>query len=439
MKMTRRVGWVLCLLGGLGLVLTGCSKSSNQVPVEPIPKVDPYAPCTDPQTCCALEDLRCEGDGPDGRTVCTCEGLWDCSINPDKCTTEAPVPDGGGEWDCTWTEFAYSCDKEGSEDQPPVGGGDWNCTWVAQESSWHCVKTEPPNPSNKPQGTAVWDCVVDNETGQVVCEREPGDEVPPTGGGEWECKEVEGVRTCIQTDDDGGLPDGTGSWKCNRVNMGGVIVWVCYGEVPSGSPPPGGEGDWDCEKVSSGAEFDLYKCVQRDVGEQPEGSADYSCYKGTEFGGTICEEVDKPPVPVPGVGDACIPGTMVWCDGLQYCGWGQVTCLPDGTWPTREVNGLQVLDCQELESGHRPNTVCACFHFYFNASCCERPDCVVPDGSLGQICPKSEGGLCDYCNPREPECKDSSAYCVVTNSMETFCGQACGVDADCPANYRCLQ
>ncbi|MBW2731125.1 MAG: hypothetical protein JRH20_01960, partial [Deltaproteobacteria bacterium] len=37
------------------------------------------------------------------------------------------------------------------------------------------------------------------------------------------------------------------------------------------------------------------------------------------------------------------------------------------------------------------------------------------------------------------ECKDSSAYCVVTNSMETFCGQACGVDADCPANYRCLQ
>lgn len=120
---------------------------------------------------------------------------------------------------------------------------------------------------------------------------------------------------------------------------------------------------------------------------------------------------------------------------MQYCGWGQVICGPDGKWK-RKLFGFGPIDCQELPDGRRPKTMCACFHTYFNAECCETPDCMVPQGQNGQICPKSAGKLCDYCNPMNPEC--TVGKCVVTNSNETFCGQDCGGGQSCPQGYKCM-
>jgi hypothetical protein len=144
----------------------------------------------------------------------------------------------------------------------------------------------------------------------------------------------------------------------------------------------------------------------------------------------------RPPLP-PG---SCLPGERMWCDGLQYSSWGQVACDPaTEKWRTKTTSSGQiVLDCQELASGERPNTFCACYHFYFNPACCEHQDCVVPPGSKGQICPPSHGGLCDYCNPQKPECTEPKARCVVTNSHETYCASFCSATEPCPPGYLCL-
>ena len=406
-------------------------------------------PCTDPMKCCAPEEMVCTGDPETGGVICTCDKLWDCSLNPNKCEQPAPNPPGGGDWDCTWSEFKYVCEKSGEKGDPPGGGG-WTCSWDGNEFKWVCTKDgPPPNPNNNPGGTNVWDCKVIGD--KLVCEKDGGTAPPPTGGGTWTCKDATGKVCqpgsgpgckCVKTDNGGGLPPGGGNWKCNKVNMGGIMTWVCYGEVPPGGSPPGGNG-WDCTKVGTQNQNELWKCVKPDEpGDTPPGGGHFSCAKGTEFNGTICEEVDKPPTPptpYPKPGEKCVPGTKMWCDGLQYCGWGQVTCKPDGSWPTKSVNGKQIIDCQELTSGARPNTVCACYHFFFNPACCERPDCMVPQGSQGQICPKSPGKLCDYCNPQKKDCTEPGGFCLVTNTMETFCGKGCTIDGDCPKDFRCIK
>jgi len=137
---------------------------------------------------------------------------------------------------------------------------------------------------------------------------------------------------------------------------------------------------------------------------------------------------------------SCQPGERRWCDGLQYDGYGQVACDPaTGRWREKMgPNGQAVLDCVELANGERPNTVCACYHFFFSPACCERPDCVLLPGESGAICPASKGQLCDYCNPQKPECKESGAQCVITNSYETFCARACSSDEPCPPGYQCM-
>jgi len=106
---------------------------------------------------------------------------------------------------------------------------------------------------------------------------------------------------------------------------------------------------------------------------------------------------------------------------------------------TDPKTGKQVLDCEELPNGARPNTVCACYFFYFNKDCCETPDCVVPPGSNGQICPASKGGYCDYCNPQNSECTGAGTKCVVTPKAETFCGKDCTGGKACPAGSLCTQ
>ena len=438
------VGWgagltaLLLIIAGVGCTQSLSQRSTDAGIAGDATGGDPFAACTDPQRCCPLEELRCEGDGPDGLIFCTCDGLWDCSVNPNKCEAEQPIP-GGGTWDCYWTEFQYSCTQGGTEANPPPGGGRWTCVWSGSESLWRCNRNETPNPSNLPQGAGAWRCEVDAENGRLVCERKEGSTPPPTGGGEWDCVERDGHQECTRKDDNGGLPPGGGTWRCSRIDVGGQLAWVCHAEVPKGDTPPGG-GGWNCERISGDAEMDIYRCVKPEgSGDTPPGGGNWACSRGTEFNGTRCVEVKDKPVPVPKPGDVCVPGTRMWCDGLQYCGWGQVTCKPDGSWPTTTVSGRTVVDCQELASGERPNTTCACYHFYFNAACCERQDCLVEPSAKGQLCPKSAGALCDYCNPQKPECKGAGAYCLVTNSMETFCGQACAGPSDCPANYKCVE
>ena len=140
--------------------------------------------------------------------------------------------------------------------------------------------------------------------------------------------------------------------------------------------------------------------------------------------------------------DPCTPGVKMWCEGLAFSGWGQVTCGTDGKWATKLVNGKTAFDCRETSDGRRPTGRCACYHFYFNAMCCEQPSCFVPAGSSGQLCPASPGKLCDYCNPTKPECSETGGRCIVTNSYETFCGRACSKanpqTNPCPTGYTCM-
>jgi hypothetical protein len=429
--------------GGACVVDNDCPV--GEICVDGACEVDPYAPCTDPEKCCPADKKKCYGD-PDKGIICTCSDLWDCSKNPDKCDQDMPTPDGTNDWECTWSEFKYTCTKKGDKNTPPTGDSDWDCTYNEQEFKWECTKHPVPNPSNSPDGTAVWKCVVDNENNKLVCTKTGSSSTQPQGSGTWDCKDTtgDGVKNqCTKVDDNQGLPPGGSSWKCHKVVQNGKTVWVCYGETPQGGTPPGGSG-WVCAKVKTEFGKDIWKCERKeDSGDYPPGGGWWSCYKGSEFGGTKCEKVDQPPTapgPTPTPGQKCLIDEKMWCDGLVYCGWGQVDCDPaTGTWRTITKNGKEMLDCSEdMAGGKVPNTVCACYHYFFNPSCCERPDCIVPPGTSGQVCPKSNGGLCDYCNPLKPECKESGAKCIVTNAHETFCGKHCPTGTECPAGYTCM-
>ncbi|MCC6749590.1 MAG: hypothetical protein IT371_18135 [Deltaproteobacteria bacterium] len=420
----------------------------------PNPDSDPFAPCTDPLKCCPASELKCTGS-PDRGVICSCKNLWNCDLNQSKCTQHTPVPPGGGgDWKCTWNEFSYKCKGSGdTSGNPPPGGGGWTCK-PDSEKGWECTYDYPPNPANKPDGAGKWICVAG--AAQLTCERKepppttttPPGTTPPPGGGVWKCEtNAEGKKVCTKQDDNGGLPPGGGTWRCHEGTEGGKKVKVCVGDLPAGSPPPGG-GGWTCKQVANSP--DSWICT-RPIGtnDVPPGGGYWSCKSGTEFGGTKCSQVDQPPTPpgpYPKPGEKCVPGRKMWCDGLQYCGWGQITCKPDGSWPTRVVNGKSVLDCQELASERRPDNLCGCFHFYFNPVCCESPDCIVPENPPAvPFCTTKQkeleaagkwGQLCSFCDPRKPACQNGGR-CIITNSMETFCGSACSGNS-CPTGFSCL-
>ena len=218
---------------------------------------DPFAPCIDPVKCCSAADTVCWGD-PDKGTICKCTGLWDCSKNPDKCEQDKPVPPGGGSWTCTWQELSYVC--KGAK-APPAGGG-WKCVYNPAEGKWVCTHT-PPNPTNKPGGTSVWKCTVDNELNKITCQKgttKPDAGAPPPpppppkkeqncadgvdndGDGLVDCKDPDcncqppacpsGTECCDGIDNDG---DG-------KIDEGNVC-----GGIPEGQPcPPGAFQACDC-------------------------------------------------------------------------------------------------------------------------------------------------------------------------------------------------
>jgi hypothetical protein len=409
--------------------------------------------------CCKPEELVCRGD-PDGQTVCTCHRSWDCDSNlsPEKCTqSPADTPDGKQGWSCQVKGALEQCTRPGS-DLPP-GKNSWTC----KQAGGKVVCTRP---TNTPNGSTGWDCSYAGEL--KVCNKNKGSKqdsdvpppkldgappppppppyqdaappppppppgkdsgppppkpdqgVPPTG---WSCsKGPNGENICKKSG--GGLPGGNGDFKCYW-NSGTI---TCEG---SSSSPPGGAG-WTCVKHDG---VGGWRCTKKvGSGDMPPGGGKWSCTSSTSQGGTTC--VQAPP-PKPGA--ECLPGTKKWCDGHSYCGWGIVTCGPDGKWK-RKFNLKTFkweLDCWEPADGRRPNTQCACYFFYYNTDCCETPDCIIPAGTNGQICPASAGGYCDFCNPQKSECKEPGAKCITTTNSETYCGRDCSGGKPCPQGSKC--
>jgi len=143
----------------------------------------------------------------------------------------------------------------------------------------------------------------------------------------------------------------------------------------------------------------------------------------------------------------CIPGTRKWCDGTTYCGWGIATCGEDGRWPLVERAGQWIERCIEDGSGLRPDTPCACRYYFFNSECCERPDCVIPANTNGQVCQPSAGGYCDPCSLETPECT-AGRLCAVFQQLnakqertfESFCtGMSCEGPHDCDEGQACVR
>ena len=386
------------------------------------PAADAYDPAS-----CSPGKLVCSG--VDHKMICRCE--WACPTS-DTCYNQRPTP-GGGSWTCAWVnEYKYTCTGTGTKSSPPANNS-WYCVWDDKALSWKCVKLKTPVPSS----TSAWTCKVDNAKKWLTCTRKQ-DPDPDPDPAKWNCKTTDGRMFCQKKGGNGGLPVGGQNWKCNKVSKNGVPTWFCYGETGPGAEAPG-KYDWKCVEVKAEPNKITWRCERPDgTSDSPPGGGYWACVKGSEFSGTLCEKVPDSVQPPPPFGGKCKPGTRMWCDEYNYSSWGQANCLPSGKWETTMINGKQVLKCQGSAQGRRPNTACACYHYFFNSNCCERPDCIVPTGSKGQICPKSAGKLCDHCDPSKPECSDSGSQCVVTNAHETYCGTLCASATDCPPQYKCL-
>jgi hypothetical protein len=245
----------------------------------------------------------------------------------------------------------------------------------------------------------------------------------------WLCTTKPDGRTFCKKLCDPGFPNSLGSsnWLCHKVTKDGQPTWVCYGESTS-MPSVWG---WSCTQVGA----TTYRCEKPDnADDKPPGPGTWVCVKGTPYGGTLCEKVAVTTMPT--VTAPCTPGQRFWCDDPVYSGWGQVLCDASGSWKTKVANGKTMFDCQ-FTTAAVPLTRCACYHFFFNPMCCERTDCILPDGTNGQTCPKGAGKLCDYCNPLAQDCVEPDGLCIVTNSSETFCGKGCAAQP-CPAGYTCM-
>jgi hypothetical protein len=406
------------------VLLPACGGVNTLDPNDPsspnyVPKV-----CQQGEACCTPEELTCRGN-PDGTMVCTCYKDWTCdsALSPQKCQQNpADTPDGKSGWKCVVRNGKDVCTRSGTE--VPPGKNGWVCTQTA--TGVKCERT-----MNTPDGAAGWGCQYVADI-KVCTKTKPADlGVPKTDSGlppppppkpdsgvipppvQWNCYK-DGVNGTVCTRS-GGFPPGGAGWKCYWKN--GTIT--CEG---TSSTPPGGSG-WTCVKNELAGHWVCTKPA-----ETPPGGGTWNCVSSSDQG-TICYQP-----PTPKSGQECIPGQKMWCDGVLYCGYGQVVCGPDGKWKTR-ANGE--LDCTELPSGVRPNTVCACYFFYFNKDCCETPDCLVPPGTNGAVCPPSPGGFCDYCNPQKPECTGTGAKCILSSKKETFCAQSCAGGKACPTGSMC--
>lgn len=263
----------------------------------------------------------------------------------------------------------------------------------------------------------------------------------PDQGQVWTCGPSKlGIQTCLRKRENGGLPKDVLEWQCHLGAAGATdaSTWYCHGFANA----PAVDG-WSCVPFSYLGGPPRWRCTKPDTAaDRPPYPGPWVCVKGDNFGGTRCQRVaDKPTLPPDDFGGACVPGQKRWCDNTSYDGWSTVTCDPiTRQWRTKSINGKLIIDCSG-PSDRVPSTVCAYYHIFFNAACCERQDCVVPEETSGQSVKKSSGGSCAFCNPLKPECTGSGAQCIVTNNHESFCGKHCTADADCagPESASCMQ
>ncbi|MCB9555814.1 MAG: HEAT repeat domain-containing protein [Deltaproteobacteria bacterium] len=126
---------------------------------------------------CPADQLICRGD-PDKGVVCTCQTQWDCDSERKKCQRDQTLP-GSGDWDCTWTEHRYNCEKPGSDQDVPKGAGGWNCKYDKEQQRVVCEKT-PPNPDNTANGAGSWNCIVQKEQRKISCtKKDSSTPLPP--------------------------------------------------------------------------------------------------------------------------------------------------------------------------------------------------------------------------------------------------------------------
>ncbi|MBI2898488.1 MAG: hypothetical protein HYY06_33360 [Deltaproteobacteria bacterium] len=227
----------------------------------------------------------------------------------------------------------------------------------------------------------------------------------------WQCQDLaDGSIECVLAPE--ATPGGEG-WRCffdNGDGGGDDDSILCDG--PPGERP--GHGDFEC--VDQG----VARCRDDDP-PYPDagGDSSWDCYFD-ELGGLTCTtaELDDPT-------PACEPGTVRWCNQYDYDNWCKQACGVDEQW------GPCGADCDD----DRPNNDCACRHFYFTPECCERPDCVIPEDHVPEVCP-TDGGLCGYCN-RNDDCGGQDDLCLLDGHGGTFCGAACDPDDGCPDGFEC--
>lgn len=268
--------------------------------------------------------------------------------------------------------------------------------------------------------------------------------------GDWQCAEpdADGRVFCGAS---GRLPTFGRGWGCHLATVEGTRTWFCTGYSAVGGAPAGPlrcQSMWRCDLVTTLGElpdppllpapgYDYVMRCQRpeEASDRPPGVEHAACVKGSAHDGTRCEVLSAAPV-IPSPTDSCLPGTRVWCSGLDWDGWGQVECQADGHWKTkRGASGQTILDCESHPSALVPATGCACYFPYFNATCCEREDCLVPVNSRPIACELDWGEACTPCMPGA-QCGDTNS-CVVTNATEAFCSEPCDDQGQCAPGFRC--
>jgi hypothetical protein len=252
----------------------------------------------------------------------------------------------------------------------------------------------------------------------------------------WQCEtKPDGRHFCQKDWPDHGLPPFGSGWLCHLAAHLAPPRWICH----ASAAVPTGTGTWTCRALDAST----VRCEKFDVvdADRPPDPGTWVCVKGSVYGGTLCERVTDPNPPDLITGGPCVPGQRLWCDGLTYDAWGHVACDPaTRRWKTITINGKSMLDCEDFAAGGKlPLTRCAQHHYFFSPLCCERTDCIVPDGTGGTTWPKSAGKLCDPCSPMMPGCSEAGAECIVTSSGEAFCGRLCSGSAPCPAGFNCVE
>jgi hypothetical protein len=169
---------------------------------------------------------------------------------------------------------------------------------------WICTSPTVPNPSNKPEGTSVWKCAVDNAKNQIVCERQ---EPKP----------------------DAGVPKPDQKLPPPQVDKG-----VTPKPDTKPPPPPPPTKETNCTDGIDNDKDGLVDCKDPDCP---------ACKPPPPVNGEICDgkdnngdgRIDEGNV-CAGVGEPCPPGAYQACD--CYCGVHR-RCKADGTWGPCKVDG----------------------------------------------------------------------------------------------------